>query len=382
MESVPHIPTPWSHRWRRFRSQGFPAFVFVGAAVLTVWLWDRQAGVPMLVGEVQAIRFDVSGQVDGMLVTLPHRQLEPFDVVMAGEIVAKLDDGPVLASLAALQADRLRVEQELTATDARLRQAEADRQHEHMDEARRLAVDLERLRLEVVDRKAQLETDGIALRRLDEEYEALRAIHAGDAETQFRLTISRLQRDEVAQRIAGNTKALAEAEAHTAAAIERTKNQPTPAPAYVREQLAPIRAAIAAQEARIRELEIQVQWLEIRSPIRGTVSAIYYRPGQVARAGDPVLTVVDGHSRHIIAYVRQRQGLEPKVGMEVAVRNRSLPRQVVRTLIDRVGDQIEPVPLHHLRNPNLLEWGLPVRIALPEELALRPGELVDLTFTY
>ena len=382
MESVPHIPTPWSHRWRRFRSQGFPAFVFVGAAVLTVWLWDRQAGVPMLVGEVQAIRFDVSGQVDGMLVTLPHRQLEPFDVVMAGEIVAKLDDGPVLASLAALQADRLRVEQELTATDARLRQAEADRQHEHMDEARRLAVDLERLRLEVVGRKAQLGPTGVARRRLAEEYEALRAIHAGDAETQFRLTISRLQRDEVAQRIAGNTKALAEAEAHTAAAIERMKNQPTPAPAYVREQLAPIRAAIAAQEARIRELEIQVQWLEIRSPIRGTVSAIYYRPGQVARAGDPVLTVVDGHGRHIIAYVRQRQGLEPKVGMEVAVRNRSLPRQVVRTLIDRVGDQIEPVPLHHLRNPNLLEWGLPVRIALPEELALRPGELVDLTFTY
>ena len=140
--------------------------------------------------------------------------------------------------------------------------------------------------------------------------------------------------------------------------------------------------AIAAQEARIRELEIQVQWLEIRSPIRGTVSAIYYRPGQVARAGDPVLTVVDSHGRHIVAYVRQRQGLEPKVGMEVAVRNRSLPRQIVRTLIDRVGDQIEPVPLHHLRNPNVVEWGLPVRIAVPAELALRPGELVDLTFTY
>ena len=68
--------------------------------------------------------------------------------------------------------------------------------------------------------------------------------------------------------------------------------------------------------------------------------------------------------------------------MEVAVRNRSLPQRMVRTRIDRVGDQIEPVPLHHLRDPNLMEWGLPVRIAVPVEFALRPGELVDLTFRY
>ena len=218
-----------------------------------------------------------------------ERQLERFDIVMAGEVIAELDDRPALASLATLQAELLRIDGELAATEARVRQQGADRQHEYMDEARRLAVDIERLRLEIVDRKARIETDRIELRRLDETYEAVQKMYVQEAETEFTLLITQLQRDEVEQRIRGNRDALTEAEDLLAAAGQRLKYQPMPPPEYLEAFLTPVRAAIATQEARIRELAIQVESLEIRSPIGGTISAVYFRPGQAVRAGDPIL---------------------------------------------------------------------------------------------
>ncbi|MCH8344214.1 MAG: HlyD family efflux transporter periplasmic adaptor subunit [Planctomycetes bacterium] len=380
MAGAAHIRTPWSQRWRRIRTQVLPGLLFAGTASLTVWLWSGHAGLPNVVGEVQAVRINTASQMDGVLTPLPGRQLEPFDVVMAGEVIAKLDDRPALASLATLRTDLFRIEHELAAAEARVRQMQADRQHDHMDEARRLAVDSERLRLDILDRKTQLETDRIELRRLDEEYQAMRRAHGRGAETQFRLVTMQLQRDEVEQRIDANRQALAEAEAQMADAAERIKAQPTPPPAYLEAFLEPIRSEISTQEARIRELEIHVESLEIRSPIRGTISAVYFRPGQAVRAGDPILSIADEHGRDIVAYLRQHRRLEPTVGMAVDVAVRSTDRKMVRTWVNHVGAQIEPVPLHQLRNPNVLEWGLPVRIAMPTGLTLRPGELVDLTF--
>ncbi len=382
MGSVPRIRTSWSQRWLQVRSQILPVLIFAGASALTVRLWSWHAGLPTTVGEVEAVRFNTASHIDGVLVALPGRELEPFEVVIAGEVIAKLDDRPALASLASLQADLLRIRGELAATEASVRQQEADRQHDHMDEARRLAVDLERLRLEIVDRKALLETDEIQLLRFDETYDAVRKLYEQEAETEFSLVITQLQRDEVQQRILSNRVALREAEDQLTATVQRLKYQPMPPPAYLEAFLAPVRAAIATQEARIRELEIQVESLAIRSPITGTISAVYFRPGQAVRAGDPILTVADSHSRHIVAYIRQHQGVEPRIGNPVDVRARSMSRKTAQTRIDRVGTQIEPLPLHHLRDPNVLEWGLPVRIAMPAGLSLRPGELVDLTFSH
>ena len=141
MVSAPRIRTPWSQRWRRFRSQVLPVLLFTATATLTVHLWRSHAGPAHVVGEVEAIRVDTISQVDGRLVALPERQLERFDIVMAGEVIAELDDRPALASLATLQAELLRIDGELAATEARVRQQGADRQHEYMDEARRLAVE-------------------------------------------------------------------------------------------------------------------------------------------------------------------------------------------------------------------------------------------------
>jgi len=45
-----------------------------------------------------------------------------------------------------------------------------------------------------------------------------------------------------------------------------------------------------------------------------------------------------------------------------------------------IGPQGELIPPDQLRNPTVPEWGLPVSIALPADVELRPGEVVDLVF--
>jgi hypothetical protein len=42
---------------------------------------------------------------------------------------------------------------------------------------------------------------------------------------------------------------------------------------------------------------------------------------------------------------------------------------------------VEPVPAHQLRDPKVLEWGVPVRITVPAGLTLKPGELLDVAFS-
>lgn len=374
------IRTPWSRHWRRLRLQLIPLLVFAGAGAGTVWLWGRHVGLPHVVGQVEALRFDMALRSDGLLVPCGNGALEPFDVVRAGDVMARLDDRPVLAGLQTLDAELTQIGELLDATEVRVRQEQVDRRHEFMDQARRLAVDRERLRLDIMDRRAAIETDGIRLRRLNAEYRAVDKAHGRGAETDFRLVTMGLERDEIKRRITANQEALDEAQQQVAAATERIDAQPETPPNYLDEQLAPIRATIAAQEARIRELEIQAESLELRSPVHGTISAVFFRPGQVVTAGQPVLTIASGTGRHIVAYIRDHQRLDLRVGMAVEVRTTEAPAEPVRTRIDRVGTQVELVPPHQRRDPTRPEWGLPIRIALPQDRVLTAGELVDIRF--
>ena len=48
--------------------------------------------------------------------------------------------------------------------------------------------------------------------------------------------------------------------------------------------------------------------------------------------------------------------------------------------VSHVGPQIELIPEHQRQNPARPEWGLPVRIEMPDDLSARPGELLDVRF--
>jgi multidrug resistance efflux pump len=353
---------------------------FVGCAALTLWLWNRQTRRAGVVGEVEAIRVDVTASADGTLAPLAVGAWSRFDTVAAAQVVARLDDQPLRAGLKAMRQDLLRLRADLAAGEAQFQQQQADRQHDYLRDRYRLVWEIERLRLEALGRRVEIEADRVDAQRLEAQLEFLRPRQVSIDVDPMEVADVDLQRQVVAERIARNTAALEEIAQQQAAAELRLEECPALASAELEAVLAPLRRSIAVQEELIRQRELEIAALEIRAPISGTIVEIYRRPGQSVRIGEPILAIADKRSRYVISYVRQWQGIRPTRGMPVGVRTRLPGSRPVAAKVDRVGPQIELVPPHHLRDPQVLEWGQPVRIALPQDLSVRPGELVDVTF--
>lgn len=374
------IRTPWSHRWRRFCYSVMPFVSFVGCVVLVAWMWHWRGAQPNAVGEVEAVRVDVPVGVDGLLMPLPGGPWRLFDSVQSDQLLARLDDRPVQARLETVRGELACLEKEVDAAQVRLALDHAGRQRDHQQEAARLAWQAARCRLEMLDRKALIEAERVDLKRREMELEFLVPMEARASLSDLDVAERKLRRDEAAKRIEEHEGALAEAEAQWQAATEASGRYGPLEPAEVRPLLAPLEAAIAVQESRIRELELEIDSLEVRAPISGMVCAIHCWPGHRVRAGDPIVTLAADHGRYIISYVRQEQGFRPRRGMPVAVRMRLPGARPVDTVVERVGAQVELVPPRQRRNPAVPEWGQPVRIVSPRDLPLRPGESVDVTF--
>jgi multidrug resistance efflux pump len=143
----------------------------------------------------------------------------------------------------------------------------------------------------------------------------------------------------------------------------------------------PANPVIAEREAQIAELRARLDARDIKSPIDGTVMQIHERPGQSAKPALPIMVIAAERGDFIVGYVRENQGVRPTHGMEVTVRPRGgTTTRSLQTFVESVAPQLAPLPARYLRNPAVIEWALPVQIALPAEADLKPGEMVDLVF--
>jgi multidrug resistance efflux pump len=374
------IPTPWIQRLHHVRQSLLPVICFCGCVLTALWMWDRQGQFPNAVGEVQAVRIDVTASADGILTTLPCGPWTLFDRVEAETVLAQLDDRAVRAEMATLQAELVRLRSELVAAAEQIELDEAGRVHDYQREARRLAWQVQQHRLDLLDRGTLIETDRAAKTRLETELGFLEPLRARGTVSELQVTDQRLQRDIVSKRISESERSLAEAHEQLDAVTAAVHAYPTSKEASVDKLLGPLEAAITVGQRRLDEYQVQLESLQIRAPFRGTICAIQGWPGQQIRAGDLIVTLAAEEGRYIVSYVRQEQRIRPAVGMPVAVRLRGSRTLPVGSVIERVGPQVELVPLHHLRDPKTQEWGQPVCIQPPQQLDLRPGELIDVTF--
>jgi multidrug resistance efflux pump len=282
--------------------------------------------------------------------------------------------------MATLQAEVARLRSELVAGSEQIALDEAPRAHDYQREARRLGWQVQQHQLDLLDRRTLLETDRAEETRLEATLSFLEPLRARGTVTELQATDQRLQRDVVRRRIGENERSLAECRAQLDAAVAALHAYPKNQTAEVDKLLGPLEAAITVGQRRLDELQVQLDALQVRAPLRGTICAIHGWPGQQIRAGDPVFTLAAEEGRYIVSYVHQEQRIRPAVGMPVLVRVRGSRTRPLASVVERVGPQVELVPLHHLRDPKTQEWGQPACIQAPPGLVLRPGELIDVTF--
>lgn len=324
-------------------------FVVVLASVVMLW---KQYVIPTnIVGEVEAQRANVISSVDG---TIKELKVKRFQRVAAGEeiaVVSTMDPDTIQSSLRSVEAD-------LNLMKARM---ELDiKRNEHAFELARLEYYKERVELN--------------LQRVNQRiYEAeAQRLHTLLTNTPPLTTPSEYEKALLLAAVAATN--VIEGEIYLS---EKEKTLSKIAPTTATEEV--IRENIEAQEAELRSFG---QTVSIKSPIDGMISMVYRYQGEkiVANANVPIVTVSAIQPDRIVGYVRKPFGQMPKQGDIVTIRRPSFKREVAQGVVLEVSGQLEQIPMTLVAPQQgvQLELGLPFAVSVPTELALIPGEPVDL----
>lgn len=352
-ERLSPIPTPASQLWRQLRLQYLPVVIYIAGLVGAFLLWTHWVAPPTLVGEAEAVRTELRAAQSGLLADLNVELLQP---VKAGQRIGRVivNDPKVLeASLAVIRAE---TEVLRTTTD----------------------MNFERLRLDWMSKRVEQVSLQSELQQAEATLARTTALHRIKLVTDEEYDQSRLTRDGISARLKAQSELISRIEP----ALQPTDvgaNRTMPSAA-----VEGLRAAIKQKDEQLRLIEAQLNPLPLIAPIDGVVTQLFRRSGEVVSGAEPILQISAVRSERIIGFLRQPLPVEPKPGMEVEVRTRTLQRQMATATIAQVGLQLEPITptlLAAMRLPITTvptDFGLRIHVTVPAELGIRPGEYVDL----
>jgi multidrug resistance efflux pump len=377
-ESQP-IETPLSQRMVDFRLRVVPLIVWSVCALIVAGMLLGRASRFDYVGLAQALEYPVSPVATG---TVQSVVVDIYDRVDAGEMVAKLDDSQLLASIAIASAEIVKLQAELESERATLLTSEGQGMAKWAGALRRFQADEQKRRLDVLSLRVVHEERQIELERMEiEEQRAKELLDAGViAETLW--DQARLQRDEVRRGLEEGRVLLEQTEAEYFAAKTRREEYETGLPNqdWIDPILRPLREAIEVESLRLDEIDVRRQALILRSPVAGQVSNILCRRGQSVRAGEPVVVVAEGSVREIVAFLAEDDGREIAPSTPVVVSTRGQGGTVSESVVIRVGPSIQELPPRLWRNPRRPDYGRAVIIAAVPGMRLTPGEVVNVKF--
>ena len=358
-DTLAPIPIPLRERWRDARTRALPVIVFGGALVAIAVLWQGHVAAPTMVGQTEAVLANVSSPKSGMLAGLAVTR---FQKVRAGDALGHV----FVADPKLLEASLAVIRSELDLLRANLQPIVAQQRN---------AVDYAQLRLDWMRQRAELAAAQVNLQLAESEYRRTEELFRSKIVSESALDMAKAGWGALQRQVEELRRLVAEGEQSF------SNLQPGSAPNISRISDEPMRAAIAVQEARLRQTEAELSPLLLRAPLDGVVAAVYHRSGEAVIAGQPVVTIASTDSVRIVGYLRAPFQAEPKPGDRVQVRTRNARRETGVAQIVGVGAQLEPLPAA-LQSPFRLmgaELALPLDISLPPGLKICPGELVDLT---
>jgi len=361
-ETLNPIPIPFRQRCREARLRLLPGVVLATVVPTIAVLWKGHVAAPTLVGQVEPVVANVNSAKPGVLAEL---NVTRFQQVTAGDPVGRVivvNPQVLISTLAVIQSEieMLRVSLRPIATQ------------------QRTAIDYTQLRLDWMKQRAQLASAQVNLQLAENNFQRSEELFKDKICSQRSWEQAKSSRDALQVEVAELKKLVAEGERAL------TALQLSNAVEVVQVSEAPIHAAIAVQEARLHLTEAELSPVILRASIDGIVTVLYYHPGETVTAGQPIAAIASSHPVRIVGYVRPPLPYEPKPAMRVEVPTRGWRRQTGEARLVEVGAQLESIPaalLGPLKTGNV-ELGLPLNISLPPNLAIRPGELVDLTLDH
>lgn len=432
------IAVPWNVRLKYLGIHWAQGPLFLACLLVLGWMWSGRVSTVVVVGQVEAVQVPVPAPEAGKLLNL-ETPLTAFDRVDRNvTLIARIDVSDALNEMQTLNAERERLQSLITSESERLRldqrklelddlrqnreviQHDLDRQRirigqrDEIDGLRRELSELQQQRRELVLRESETTSQRVAhqqqLKGLQRQREQIddqvqrnlaSSLQLDEFDSQIELKELLIHQAEqfaeaVRQQIASVEVEIAEAQtrwdeasrawnASLASSAEPTAEYESSEKTMldIETLLEPLSRALAVQDAKVQVLAARIAANEIRAPVSGMIANVHQVPGTFVRSGDPIVTIASDQVQWIVAYVDQRfQGvLRPADKVEVRIRGRSLVSdRFGHGSVVSLGVQYEAVPEHLRRIPDVVQWGLPVRISIPEGLSLLPGEIVDLVF--
>ena len=350
MESLPPIPTPPAQRWREFRIQALPVMTFLLVLVCIAALWKNYIIPSNMVGEVEVTQASIISSVPG---TLKELKVKRFQRVAAGDeiaVVSAMDTETVLASIRAIEGD-------LKLMRARM-QLDVERNTQSY----------ESIRLEYLKER----TDAM-YERVNAQWLANEARRQEQLLTNTPALTTQTDYDEAVRLAAAAATNVIEKELYLA---EKEKTLPKLVPATKADEA--ILDAIKGQEELLRA---EGQNISLKAPIDGMVSMVNLFPNGKVVPNLPIVVITSTDSSRIIAYVRRPYSTIPKPGDTVQIVRHNFKREVADGTVLEVAGHLSPIsagliPIATGASTN--ELGLPFAVSIPPQLALLPGEAVDL----
>jgi multidrug resistance efflux pump len=357
-ERLKPIPVPLAERWRDARLRLIPICVFGGSICAVALLWKEHVAPASMVGQAEPVIANVSSHKPGILAEL---SVARFQKVKVGDPIGQvmITDPNILASSIAVirsEIESLRVSLQPIASE------------------QKRAIGFDRLQLDWMRERADLAATQVKLQQAQSEFRRVESLYKDQIVSQKLFEQTRSSQDSLQKEVDELTKLVCEAEKNLQVLQVSNKLDA----ASVSEE--PLHAAIAVQEAKLRQLQAELSPILLKAPMDGIITTLFHRTGEAVMAGQPVVSIATFNPVRIVGYMKPPILEEPKIGMKIEVRVRSPHREVGFARVIEVGTQLENVPAALLGAAKLgtAELGLPLDISLPSNLKLRAGELVDL----
>ena len=314
-----------------------------------------------------------------------------YQAVKKGDTLAIIKENTVAReeyNYAMLQAQRATAEAELGQLRAELEAAE-DRllieQSERDDDAatigRRLAVDLERSRLAVLEIRTSLEPDRLSLKDLEVEIEIVKNLLKENATEEYELEKTQAAYNILKETVIRTEQLLTQAEKDYEAALVRKDEfeQRRPVrPQLADKELAPIRQAILVQEKRIEELIKRRDTIVLTAPFDGVVNSLNYKPGQTVVRGDLIMTIVKPTPEFIMAWIPQKKLGRFELNTKVKVVSLASPNETFISQVSHMSSSLELMPERLWKSPTMPEWGRSIQVPTQPNFECLHNEVVGI----
>jgi membrane fusion protein, multidrug efflux system len=141
----------------------------------------------------------------------------------------------------------------------------------------------------------------------------------------------------------------------------------------------PARRAVDVQRAAIRQLDLQIEQLQLRAPIDGLVTTITHRPGEIVPAGSEVVSIVSHRPGVLMVELSEGMAARAKLGQGVSVRSKELFSRALHGRVIELAPEVDEMFPRARPSPGIAAWGRRATVQLDGGGEVLPGQAFSVT---